>query len=95
MVSTSTEVVLLTSKMYDLEEVRSKTRPGLGELLRMLRTEAKLSEERIGAKRDSALSRYFGVLRSVGGIIKAVEECSASRVYTWTQLRLMFEERGN
>lgn len=61
---TRPEVALLTSK-YDLEDVRDKAEVEHEKLLQKLHTEAKLSETRIGAERDCALSHYNGVLRSI------------------------------
>lgn len=58
--------------MFDLEEVRDKAKLKLEKLLKKIRAGPKISEEHISAEGNGALSCCYGVLRSVRGIVKAV-----------------------
>lgn len=62
---TKTGVISLTSKLYNLEEVRNNAKSKHEELLKKLRTEAKLPEDCIGPKRGGALSCCHGGRRPI------------------------------
>lgn len=57
-----------------------------------MRSEAKTSEERGGAKRDGARSRYHGVLRSIREVVKAVDRREAGRANISAHLPLLIKE---
>lgn len=90
--STRAEIILSTSKLYDLEKVRYKAKLEHEELWKKLRPEAELSRERIGAEHEGALSCYHGVSRSIRGIVKVTDEQNAGHADTLTHLRLLFKE---
>lgn len=90
--STRSEVILLTSKVYDFEDVRDGLKLEHDELLKKLRNEAKLSEEHIGVERNGVPFCYHGELRSRREIVKAADERTAGHSDTLTQLQLFFEE---
>lgn len=81
---TRVECISLVSKLYDLEEGRSKAVPEHEELLKKVRTKAKTLEEPSAANRNGAKSVYLGVLRSFRGIIKTVVELHAGNADTLT-----------
>lgn len=89
------EVILLTAKVDQLEGKRDDTRRAHDEIVHRLRVDTKASDERIGAERNSVLSRYYGALRSVRDFIKAADERHTGHADTLTQLRLSFEEGRN
>lgn len=90
--STSAEVISLTAKLLDLEDVRDKARQVHEDLLKKIRTEAETPQERTLAERDGALLCYHGVLQSIRGIVKAADERSDDYIETLTQVRPLLEE---
>lgn len=91
--SRSVEVISVTSTLYNLEDVRNKSKLDHGELLQKLYTESKSSEDCIGAERDGAPSRVHGVLRSIRGIFKAANERNSGCTDTMNHLRI-FSKKG-
>lgn len=65
LVSTRVDVILLTSKLCDLEEVRDEAIQEYEKFLKVVRTKAKTREEHDGPERDSGFSPYHDVLSSV------------------------------
>lgn len=82
-------------RLYDLEEVHDKARLEHEEVLQKSRTEAKMSEERIGADREGAFSLYHGLSHSIRDIVKAADERNAGHADTSTQFQLLCEEERN
>lgn len=91
--NTRTNVVLLTAKLSDLEDVRDVAEREDESLVKKTQTVIKTSEDYVIDRRDGALCRYHGVWRSVPSIVKAAVECSAALTNTLAQMRLLLEER--
>lgn len=93
--SSRAEVIPLTSKLYDLGEVRDETKLEHEKLLKKLHPDAKTSEELIVAEHDGGSSRYHAKLRSIRGIVKAADERNTGHADTLTQLRLSCKKGRN
>lgn len=89
---TRTEFILLTSKLYDSEDVCDNPKLDHEELLQKLHTKAEMSTERIDTERDCALIHNHGVLQSILRIVMVGDECNAGHTDTLTHLQMFFEE---
>lgn len=78
MASTGAEVISLAAKLFNPGDARDKAVRVNEELVRKIRTETNVSEDRVIAGRNGAPSRYHGVLQSTRDTAKAANERNAS-----------------